>query len=60
MKRDNLRRLLVDERGQDLIEYALIAGFVSLLCVGNVQCLGMRTTFLYWGFGNSIQSIPGG
>ena len=34
-----LRSFIVDERGQDLIEYGLLAGFISLVAVvaiGNV------------------------
>jgi Flp pilus assembly pilin Flp len=33
-------RLLRDEQGQDLIEYALLATFVSLVAIGGASLLG--------------------
>ncbi len=33
-------RLLRDEQGQDLIEYALLATFVSLVAIGGATLLG--------------------
>ncbi len=36
-----LLSLVRDDRGQDLIEYALLAGFVSLLVVAVVTNLGV-------------------
>jgi pilus assembly protein Flp/PilA len=35
-----LTRLLQDEEGQDLIEYALLATFVSLVAIGGATLLG--------------------
>ncbi len=35
-----LRALIVDERGQDLIEYALMAGFVSTVCFVAIKHTG--------------------
>ena len=29
-----IKKLIVEESGQDLIEYALLAGFISLIAVG--------------------------
>jgi pilus assembly protein Flp/PilA len=41
MKLQNLfDRLLRDEQGQDLIEYALLATFVSLVAIGGATLLG--------------------
>ena len=41
MKLQNLfGRLLRDEQGQDLIEYALLATFVSLVAIGGATLLG--------------------
>jgi Flp pilus assembly pilin Flp len=34
-------RLLRDEQGQDLIEYALLATFVSLVAIGGAGILGL-------------------
>ena len=35
-----LARLVRDEQGQDLIEYALLATFVSLVAIGGATLLG--------------------
>jgi Flp pilus assembly pilin Flp len=35
-----LKRLFRDEDGQDLIEYALLATFVSLVAIAGAQALG--------------------
>jgi pilus assembly protein Flp/PilA len=41
MKLQNLfTRLYRDEQGQDLIEYALLATFVSLVAIGGATLLG--------------------
>ena len=36
-----LRRLIDQEEGQDMIEYALLGGFIVLVCVLAVQLLGI-------------------
>ena len=38
--RNFLTRLVRDEQGQDLIEYALLATFVSLLAIAGATLLG--------------------
>jgi Flp pilus assembly pilin Flp len=43
---NTLRRMIRDEEGQDLIEYALICGFISVVCY-----VAIRTT------GESVSSI---
>ena len=42
------RRLLVSDSGQDLIEYALLAGLVSLVTVGVVASLGTSIQSALW------------
>jgi Flp pilus assembly pilin Flp len=34
------KRIVRDEEGQDLIEYALIAGFISVICYLAIQATG--------------------
>jgi Flp pilus assembly pilin Flp len=41
---------LLDDAGQGLAEYALVLGFVAVLCIGAVSFLGGRLT-------SQIQSI---
>ena len=42
-----LKNFVRDEQGQDLIEYALLAGFVSLAVVTIVRTLGGSLNTLY-------------
>jgi pilus assembly protein Flp/PilA len=40
-------RFLRDETGQDLIEYALLAGFISLAAVAAITTIGTALNTLY-------------
>ena len=42
-----LTRLLRDEQGQDLIEYALLATFVSLVAIAGASLLGVALNNWY-------------
>jgi Flp pilus assembly pilin Flp len=42
-----IRHLVADEVGQDLIEYALLATFVSLACMVGVQQLTTAITNVF-------------
>jgi pilus assembly protein Flp/PilA len=42
-----LHRFVREEEGQDLIEYALLAGFISLAAVGSVTSVGTALDGLY-------------
>ena len=48
-------RFVREEAGQDLIEYALLAGLISLVCVLAIQAAGTKVSTL---FGNVKTSIP--
>jgi pilus assembly protein Flp/PilA len=39
--------LMRDEQGQDLIEYALLAGLISILCVAAIQTAGSKVSSLF-------------
>jgi Flp pilus assembly pilin Flp len=47
--------LICDEQGQDLIEYALLAGLISIVCVLVVQGAGQKVSAL---FSKVSASIP--
>ncbi len=47
--------LICDEQGQDLIEYALLAGLISILCVAVIQGAGQKVSLL---FSQVSASIP--
>ncbi|AMY12260.1 Flp pilus assembly protein, pilin Flp [Luteitalea pratensis] len=44
-----------DDEGQDLIEYALLAGLISLVCVLAITGVGSKVNAL---FGSVSASIP--
>jgi pilus assembly protein Flp/PilA len=49
-----LVRLVRDDEGQDLIEYALLAGFISLVAVGAITLIGTNVNTLYTSVANAI------
>src|SRR5262245_57191364 len=55
-----LKRLVRDEEEQDLIEYALLAGFISLVAVTAITQVGQGINSVYNNINSQVQSIPGG
>lgn len=55
-----ISRLLSDDEGQDLIEYALLTAFISLICVSLINTIGGTVNSWYVGYNTTISSIPGG
>ena len=55
-----LSRLFRDEEAQDLIEYAILAAFISIICVSLIRSIGGQVNSWYEGYGATIQTIPGG
>jgi pilus assembly protein Flp/PilA len=51
-----LSNLLQDESGQDLIEYALVAGLVGLGAVAAMTSVGGKVTTLFTSIGTSLTS----
>ena len=52
-----LRALLRDDQGQDLIEYALLAGFISLATVAAVTSVGTSLSTLYTTIAKKVGAI---
>ena len=50
-------RLLTDERGQDLIEYALLTGAVGLVGVSAWNAIGGGIGTAYTGWDTGVQNI---
>jgi pilus assembly protein Flp/PilA len=44
-----------DEQGQDLIEYALLAGLISVICIAAITAAGSKVSVLW---GKVSASIP--
>lgn len=55
-----IRRLVRGEEGQDLIEYALLAGFISLVAVAAITSVGTGVNTVYNNVDAQVQAIPGG
>ncbi len=47
-----------DESGQDLIEYALLAGFISLVAVLAITQVGTGVNTVYGGINTQVGLIP--
>ena len=60
---DNLRTLVArfvqDEQGQDLIEYALLATFVSLVAIAGATLLGTALNNWYDAVEDTVSSAAG-
>jgi pilus assembly protein Flp/PilA len=50
-----LRSLVVDDSGQDLLEYALLIALIALVCVGAVTAAGSSVKAV---FTNIAAAIP--
>jgi len=47
MMKNFMMSLMRDEQGQDLIEYALLAGLISILCVAVIEGAGQKVSLLF-------------
>jgi len=58
----HMRRFIIafvdDTRGQDLIEYALLAGFISLAAVTMIINVGTGVNGVWGGVDAQMQAIP--
>jgi pilus assembly protein Flp/PilA len=57
-----MKKLIVrwvrDEDGQDLIEYALLAGFISLVVIAAVTLLGTNLNAVWEALAGLVGGIP--
>jgi pilus assembly protein Flp/PilA len=54
-----LKRFVKNEEGQDLIEYALLAGFISLVAVAAITSVGQGVNGVYNNINDQVSKIPG-
>jgi len=54
-----LKRFVREEEGQDLIEYALLAGFISLVAVAAITQVGVGVNGVYNNINSQVHAIPG-
>ncbi len=55
-----LKRFFREEEGQDAIEYALLAGFVSLAIVATVTTIGTDLNKVYSNVDTQVKAVPAG
>ena len=60
-----IRRLLAEESGQDIIEYALLTAFIALVGIVTWQSIGTTIGVKYLGWDTGVQGLscppnPGG
>lgn len=53
-----VQRLIRDDSGQDLIEYALLAGFISLVAVTMITNLGSGVNVVHGSINSQVNAIP--
>jgi Flp pilus assembly pilin Flp len=54
-----LQRIVREESAQDLIEYALLAGFISLVAVTAITSVGVGVNGVYNNINAQVTAIPG-
>ena len=52
-----IRLLATDDRGQDLVEYALLAGFISIVAILALQAIGPLVEGMYDALENVLDKI---
>lgn len=55
-----LVRFLREDQGQDLVEYGLLVGFVSLVAATGAALVGVNLNTWYNGLGGTIAGMPVG
>ena len=43
----HLKRLVLDESGQDMVEYALLAAFISIVAIVTIRAIGPLVDAVY-------------
>jgi pilus assembly protein Flp/PilA len=44
---NNLRRFIREESGQDMVEYALLASFISIVAIAALRAIGPLVNAIY-------------
>ena len=57
---DLLHRLVREETGQDIIEYALLAAGISVVTIPIVPQIGTTLNTVYGNVNTQVKTLPGG
>lgn len=49
------KNFINDEEGQDLVEYALLLGFIAIIAVAAVTTLGTKVNSYFTGIGTKLK-----
>jgi len=49
-----LRHLMVDESGATLVEYSLVVGLITIVCLASMAFLGQKISGFFTTVGNSV------
>lgn len=60
MMKTLLTRLVREEKGQDIIEYALLAAAISVVAIPTVPAIGTAVNGAYDNIKGQVQTLPGG
>jgi pilus assembly protein Flp/PilA len=55
-----IRRFIREEEGQDVIEYALLAAFISIVAATIIQTIGTDVTTIYTNVKTQTSAATGG
>ena len=54
-----LKRLLSEDQGQDVIEYALLAAGIAIVLIPTVPLIGTALNGVYGNINTEVRSLPG-
>ena len=54
-----MRRLIVEEQGQDVIEYALLAAGIAIVLIPTVPLIGAALNGVYGNIDTQVRTLPG-
>ena len=55
-----LRKLLFSDRGQDMIEYALLGSFISIVAITIIKSIGPLVDMFYGNIENAVETNDSG
>ncbi len=50
-----MKRFVNEEAGQDLIEYALLAGLISIVCIGAITLTGESVDLMFTNVSTAVE-----
>jgi Flp pilus assembly pilin Flp len=54
-----LKRLMSEEQGQDVIEYALLAAGIAIVLIPTVPLIGTALNGVYGNINTQVRALPG-